>query len=334
MRILILGGTRFLGRALVEAALAQRPPAYPVQPRPSDPGIFSEVEQLHGDRDGGLTALAGRSWDAVIDTCGYVPRIVRQSAELLAPSVEHYTFVSTLSVYADARQPGITEAYPLGRLADESVEEITGETYGPLKVLCESAVEQAFPGRALVVRPGLIVGPHDFSDRFSYWPYRLGRGGEVLAPGRPSRPVQFIDVRDLAEWLVRMVEARQAGVFNAGGAAGILTMQALLEACRREAGSQAQLTWVSESFLLGQGVEPWTELPLWIPESDPDSAGFFTISSQKAEAAGLSYRPLGETIRATLDWLAERPADRPWHAGLEPERERQLLELWHSESPA
>ena len=156
----------------------------------------------------------------------------------------------------------------------------------------------------------------------------------MLAPGRASRFIQFIDVRDLAEWLVSMVETRQTGVFNAGGRAGMLTMQALLEACRQEAGSQAQLTWVSESFLLAQGVAPWTELPLWIPEADPDSAGFFTISSQKAEAAGLSYRPLGETIRATLEWLAARPADRPWQAGLEPGRERQLLDRWHSESPA
>ena len=334
MHILILGGTRFLGRALVDAALARGHQLTLFNRGQSDPDLFPDVEQLHGDRDGGLQVLEGRHWDAAIDTCGYVPRIVRQSAERLAPAVEHYTFVSTLSVYADARQPGITEAYPLGRLADESVEEITGETYGPLKVLCEGAVEEAFPGLTLVVRPGLIVGPHDFSDRFSYWPYRLSRGGEVLAPGRLVRFIQFIDVRDLAEWIVRMVEARQTGVFNAGGASGILTMQALLEACRQEAGSQAQLTWVSESFLLAKGVAPWTELPLWIPESDPDSAGFFTISSQKAEAAGLSYRPLGETIRATLEWLAARPADRPWQAGLEPGRERQLLELWHSENPA
>ena len=254
------------------------------------------------------------------------------SANLLAGSVEHYTFISSLSVYAQTRTPGIDESGAVGRLEDETAEEITGETYGPLKVLCELAVERAFPGRALQVRAGLIVGPFDPSDRFTYWPWRVSRGGSVLAPGRPATPVQFVDVRDLADWIIRMVEQRRAGVYNATGPEKPMTMGALLEACRAVSKGQTELVWVEEGFLLKAGVAPWSELPLWIPESDPDSAGFSAFDSSKAITAGLSFRSVAATVRDTLAWAATRPSDWQWRAGLDPDREAELLSRWQGRS--
>jgi len=330
MRILIFGGTVFLGRALVEAALARGHTLTLFNRGKSNPDLFADVEQLHGDRATDLNLLRGRRWDAGIDTCGYVPRIVRLSAERLAPATGHYTFISSLSVYADTSQPGVDESAPVGTVQDETVEQVTGETYGPLKALCERAVEQSMPGRALVIRPGLIVGPHDPTDRFTYWPHRAAQGGEVLAPGRPARPVQFIDVRDLAEWTLSMVEANQTGIYNADGPAQPLPMEVLLNTCRAVSGSDAHFTWVSEDFLTEQKVEGWSQMPLWVPESDPSNAGFFAFDNRKAMAAGLDFRPLAETVRATLEWDSMRPNDHAWRAGLTREREAELLAAWRS----
>jgi 2'-hydroxyisoflavone reductase len=290
------------------------------------------VEKLRGDRraEGGLDTLRGRMWDVVVDTCGYIPREVNASAQLLAGAVERYIFISTESVYADFRTAGIDESYPTGTLADESVEEVTGETYGPLKVLCERAAEAALPGRTLVIRPGLIVGPHDPTDRFSYWPARIARGGEMLAPARPGYPVQFIDVRDLAEWTVTMAERRATGTFNVDGLPNTITLGAVLEASRAESQSDTRVTWVSESFLLENKVAPWSELPLWIPEGDGEATGFSAISIRKALDAGLTLRPLADTVRDTLAWLATRPARHEWRAGLNPEREAELLQAWRA----
>jgi nucleoside-diphosphate-sugar epimerase len=226
MRILILGGTVFLGRALVDEALRRGHRLTLFNRGRSNPGLYPQVERLTGDRKHDLSALAGRVWEAVIDTCGYLPGVVALSAAALANSVEHYTFISTESVYASPLQPGLDESASVGLLEDESVEEISGGTYGPLKALCERAVEAALPGRTLVVRPGLIVGPYDASDRFTYWPWRVAQGGRVLAPGRPERGVQFIDVRDLAAWIIRLVERRQTGVYNADGVPGAVSMGA------------------------------------------------------------------------------------------------------------
>ena len=332
MRILILGGTAFLGRALVETALRRGHEITLFNRGQTNPGLFPEVEKLHGDRKVGLSLLRGRQWDAVIDTSGYIPRVVRQSAELLADLAGHYTFISSLSVYSDTSQPGIDESAPVGKLADESVEEVNGETYGPLKVLCEQAVEDAMPGRVLVIRPGLIVGPHDPTDRFTYWPYRVSRGGEVLAPGRPGRPVQFIDVRDLAEWNVRMTEAGHTGIYNADGPQKPMPMGELLETCKTVSESDARFIWVSETFLLDRNVGSWVEMPLWIPESDLDYAGFFAVDSSKAIAKGLSFRPVSETVQATLEWVASRPENHAWRAGITPEREAELLEAWKQAS--
>ncbi|HEX7975651.1 MAG TPA: SDR family oxidoreductase, partial [Anaerolineales bacterium] len=292
MKILILGGTVFLGRALVEAALQGEHTVTLFNRGRSNPELFPEVEKLIGDRNDSLAALQGRHWDAAIDTNGYYPRQVRNLAGLLAQAVDHYTFISSLSVYADNSQPGLAEDAPLAQMADETVEQVTGETYGPLKALCEQAAEQALPGRSLILRPGLIVGPHDPTDRFTYWPHRVAQGGETLAPGRPARPVQFIDVRDLAEWNLRMVEASKTGVYNANGPAQPLSMEEVLETCRRVSASDARFTWASEAYLLEHKVEPWSQIPLWVPESDPEMAGFFAFDSSKAIAAGLTFRTL------------------------------------------
>lgn len=331
MKLLILGGTSFLGRHLVEIAQTHNHTLTLFNRGQRNPSLFPDIEQLRGDRDGDLTALHGRTWDAAIDTSGYYPRIVRASAELLADAVSHYTFVSSISVYSDVSVVGIDESAPVGALADPTVEEITGETYGPLKALCEQAVEQTLPGRALIVRPGLIVGPYDPTDRFTYWPHRVAQGGEVLAPARSDYLVQIIDARDLAGWILTMVEAHQTGVYNATGPAHPLTLGNVLDTCRTVSGSDAHTTWVTEQFLLDQHVEPWMQLPLWVPESDPANAGFSAVNCHKAIAAGLTFRPLAATVRDTLAWDATRPPDHEWRAGITRKRETELLQTWHAQ---
>jgi 2'-hydroxyisoflavone reductase len=324
MDLLILGGTRFLGRYLVEAALRDDHRVTLFNRGLSGPDLFPEVETIKGDRDGDLSALRGRRWDAVIDTCGYLPRVVRASAGLLADAVDHYAFVSSISVYPDDIGPGADEDAPVQELEDPAVEEVTGETYGGLKALCERAAEEEMPGRVLNVRPGLISGPHDPTDRFTYWPRRVAAGGEVLAPDRPERQVQFIDVRDLAGWMVKMSAEQQTGTYNATGPAYELRMGKLLEECEA-VGGEAQIVWVSEEFLEENGVEPFTELPLWVPR---EYAGMQAVDCGKAIAAGLTFRPVSETIRDVLEWDSKRVEADP-AAGLKPERERELLSAWH-----
>jgi len=322
MKLLILGGTRFVGRHLVEEALAQGHQVTLFNRGRNNPELFPEVEKLRGDRDGNLTALEGRKWDAVIDTCGYVPRLVRDSALLLADSVAHYTFISTISVYQTEGKLEIDEMCEVGALEDETIEEITEQTYGPLKVLCEQAAEAAMPGRVLIVRPGLIVGPHDPTDRFTYWPVRVAEGGELLAPSDRQQPIEFIDVRDLAKWTISMVEAQATGVYNATSPDYPLTMQDFLLNCQQVLQSDAQFRWSSEEFLFEHQVAPFTELPLWLPK---ESTSLMLINIQKALNAGLTFRPLADTIRDTLAWHATRPAELVLKAGLTREREKSLL---------
>jgi nucleoside-diphosphate-sugar epimerase len=329
MKLLILGGTVFLGRHLVEAALRRQHQVTLFNRGQHNPDLFPQIEKLTGDRDGGLEVLRDRQWDAVIDTCGYVPRLVNASARRLADAVERYIFISTLSVYADPPFTGMDETAPLGRLEDETVEQITGETYGPLKALCEKAVEDVLPGRTLIIRPGLIVGPYDPSDRFTYWPTRLAHGGEVLAPDSPDRLTQFIDVRDLTNWILSMTENRQTGVFNATGPEYPLTFGKFLATCRETTHSQATFTWVSDQFLLDQHVAPYTELPLWLPG---EYAAADAVSIARALSQGLEFRPLAETVAATWAWDQTRPPATPRRNGLSPEREQALLQAWHAMS--
>ena len=326
MDILILGGTVFLGRHLVEAALGRGHQVTLFNRGIHNPELFPEVERIKGHRDGDLSPLRGRRWDAVIDTCGYVPRAVGASAGLLADAVDHYTFVSSISVYSDDIAPGADEDAPVQELPDPTVEEVTGETYGGLKALCERAAEEEMPGRVLNVRPGLISGPHDPTDRFTYWPRRIAAGGEVLVPDHPERRVQFIDVRDLAAWIVKMAQEQRTGTYNATGPDYDLEMGRLLDECESVGGGDAELVWVSEEFLLEHEVEPFTELPLWVPRED---AAMLAVDCAKAIEAGLAFRSLSETVKDVLDWDRASRADREPAAGLRPERVRELLRAWH-----
>jgi 2'-hydroxyisoflavone reductase len=336
MKLLVLGGTLFLGRHVVEHALERGHAVTLFTRGRTNPALFPDAEKLVGDRAGDLGALRARTWDAVIDTCGYVPRIAHASAAMLKDAVEHYTFISSISVYAEMNAPGIKETAPVGVL-ETPTEEIGPDTYGPLKALCESAVEAAMPGRTLNVRPGLLVGPFDPSGRFTYWVRRVAAGGEVLAPGEPKAQVQIIDARDAAAWLVRCAEARVTGVFNMTGPETRLSMDALLEVCRQTLTSDARFTWVPEAFLLERNVTPWTELPLWLPADD---GGVMSVDIRRALATGLAFRPLPDTIRDTFVWqeqLGPEPAPaisisaspKP-KVGLAAERETELLTAWHA----
>jgi 2'-hydroxyisoflavone reductase len=318
VRVLVIGGTSFVGRHLVAHALAAGHELTLFNRGVTNPGLFPEAEHLRGDRDGGLAPLEGRVWDVAVDTCGYVPRVVGDSARLLAGAVEHYTFVSTLSVHPDDVPPGADEDAPLLEPPPPEVEETTDETYGPLKVACERVVAATLPDRVLIVRPGLIVGPDDPTDRFTYWVRRVAEGGEVLAPAPPEDPVQFVDVRDLAAFVLAHAEARTAGVFSA--VAPPVPFGLLLEVCRDESGSDATFAWASEDLLRNAGVEPWSDLPMWMP----GYPGFNAFDAGRAAAAGLSCRATAETVRDTLTWDRARPRT-PMGAGLTREREREVL---------
>ncbi|HET6595881.1 MAG TPA: NAD-dependent epimerase/dehydratase family protein [Anaerolineales bacterium] len=324
MRILIIGGTRFLGRHLVESALERSHEVILFNRGRSNPGLFPQLETILGDREQDVDKLQGRIWDAVIDVAGYLPRIVRLSAEVLKENVARYVFISSVSVYDNFKQIGIDESYPVGKLENETVEEITGETYGPLKALCEKVVQDIYGERALIIRPGLIVGPHDPTDRFTYWPVRIARGGDVLAPQKPDAPIQVIDVRDLSDFIIKLIQDNGSGVYNATGPDYGLTIGKLLEVSRQVSGSDANVHWASVDFLSQQKVEPWSDMPTWIPE-DEEGVGFSRIDVSKAIAAGLRFRPLEETVRDTLTWAQTRPADHEWRAGLTAERETQVL---------
>jgi 2'-hydroxyisoflavone reductase len=334
VRILVLGGTVFVGRHIVDAALA-RGHEVTLFNRGTRAGLFAGVEELHGDRDGGLDPLRGRSWDGVVDTSGYLPRVVGASAQLLADASPHYTFISSISVYGFPEDSGLDETAPVATINDPATEDITGESYGPLKALCEQEVAKRFPGRALIVRPGLIVGPHDPTGRFTYWPDRLARRGEVLAPGDPQQQVQFIDARDLAAWTLSMVEAGADGVYNATGPAQRLSFGAFLEAAAHAlAPGAAKLTWCPDATLQAHEVAPFSGLPLWIPPGP--GRGIIEVNVAKAVEAGLDFRPLADTVRETHAWSTAAQAagdyEAPPGVGLTPEREAELLAACEDES--
>jgi 2'-hydroxyisoflavone reductase len=328
LRLLVLGGTKFLGRAAVEEALVRGHEVTLFNRGQTNPELFPEAEKLRGDRDGDLAALGGREWDAVIDPSGYVPRVVRASASVLAGSVGHYVFVSSGSVYAEPYAAGYDESAPTVELEDPASEEVLRD-YGALKAACEDVVREVFPESHTNVRAGLIVGPHDGSGRFTYWPLRGSLGGDVLAPAPPEQPTQFIDVRDLGAWMVDACERSENGTFNASGEP--VALVSVLEAC-----GVSDPVWVDEAFLLEEGVGPWMELPLWVPR---EVSPFLQMSVAKAVAAGLSFRPVEETARDTLAWACETGAElvteTPYGtAGLDPAREAELLEVWRSHSRA
>jgi len=334
LRILILGGSGFTGPFQVQYALSRGHKVTTFNRGKTHPGeLPKEVEQLIGDRNGQLDALKNRQWDVVIDNPSTLPVWVRDAAQILKGNVDRYIFTSTISVYQDSKT-GPDENAPLQSYqgADayketlESMKANGFKLYGPLKVLSEKEAEKWFPGKTLIIRPGLIVGPRDESDRFTYWPVRINRGGEVLAPGKPEDSVQYIDGRDLAEWTIRMAENGEPGIYNATGPAAPMSTGGMLDGIKTALKSNAKFIWVDEKFLTNQKVQAWSDMPVWAGAED----GITRTNISRALSKGLTFRPLDETARDTLAWFKSRPPDRQAHmkAGLTPEREAGVLAAW------
>jgi 2'-hydroxyisoflavone reductase len=337
MRILILGGTGFTGPFQVRYALSRGHKVTVFNRGKTHPGeLPKEVEQLIGDRNGKLDALKGRTWDVVIDNPATLPVWVRDAAQILKGNADRYVFISSTAVYADTSKELIENA-PLAKYTGADPMKETSATmrasnfalFGPLKALSEAEAEKWFPGKTLIIRPGYIVGPGDESDRFTYWPVRVERGGEVLAPGSTNDPIQIIDARDLAEWTIRMVEQGTTGSFNAVGPKSKLTMGRVLNEIKKTTNSDARFTWVDADFLASQKV--LDEIPIWTPSKGPE-IGYHLTNINKAVSKGLTFRPLPDTIKATLDWFKKQTAERQskMRAGLKPEREAEVLAAWHA----
>ena len=337
LRILILGGTGFTGPFQVRYALSRGHKVTVFNRGKTHPGELPEgVEQLIGDRNGRVNALKDRQWDVAVDNPTTLPAWVRDAGQILNGNVERYIFISTISVYADVKD-GADENAPLQKYDGpdafkETLEAMKAsgyKTYGPLKALSEKEAEKWFPGKTLVIRPGLIVGPGDETDRFTYWPVRIDRSGKVLAPGTPSDPMQFIDARDLAEWTIRMAENRETGIYNATGPAKPLTIGDMLGGIKDALGSNANFIWVNIDFLKQQKVEAWSDMPVWAG----DELGLARTSISRALGKGLTFRPLGDTARDTLAWFKSQPQDRQskLRAGLTSEREAEVLAAWHKQ---
>ncbi len=330
MKWLVIGGTRFLGRAFVEQALAAGHELTLFNRGRSGPDLFPDLETVIGDRTNpdDLAKLAGRTWDAVFDPSGYLPGVVRQSVEALRGAVGYYAFISSISVYRDFAQPAIDESYPVGAIDDPTVTEVDNDTYGPLKALCEQVVVEEFAGRALNVRAGLIIGPYDPTDRFTYWATRIQRGGDFLAPESPAYRVQVIDARDIAAWVLRMAGAGAGGTFNVTSEP--MMFGDVVQAVQQATGSDAAPVYVDARFLADHDVQMWVELPLWIPESEVGFAHMSSVSVKRAFDAGLRTRPLVDTVRDLLAWTAARPSDYQPRAGLDAAKEARVLELWRA----
>jgi len=334
LKILILGGTRFIGLHMTALALARGHTLTYFNRDKTKTDRFREVERIKGDRNGQIDGLKDRQWDVVIDNSGYVPRHVRATAELLAPNVKQYVFVSSISVYPNFSVPR-DEQSEVGKLADETIEKVDGETYGPLKALCEQAAEKALPGRTTVIRPGLIVGPDDNTDRFTYWPARAARGGEFIAPGAPTDPFQIIDARDLAVFAINAVENNHTGTYNLVSNVNGFKFGELTDACVAAAKKQAKpavapsAVYLPTEFLEEQKVEPWSEMPVWLPAKG-DEAAFAGTSNKAALAKGLKITPLRKTVNDTLAWHLARPAEEreKLKAGIDAEKEATVLAAW------
>lgn len=339
MKLLVLGGTRFLGKHIVEAAM-KKGHSVTLFNRGSQQNLFPEAEHLIGDRENDVRALQNRSWDAVVDTCGFVPKHIEDVMQQLSSRIKHYTFISSLSVLPNPIKAGIDEKAEVETISSEILQEIYADEtkqkrlihYGALKALCEKTADEYMPGKVLHIRAGQLVGPNDYTDRLPYWVNRIAKGGTVLAPGDPDRPVQLIDTRDLGKWIVEMAEKQVAGVFNATGPQ--ITMEELLNECKKVTGSNAEIMWVSEKFLFDEKISPWVQMPLWIPEhfgidgSDSEPwKGFFRLNIEKAIENGLTFRPLDYTLKDVYEWDLAR-LDRERKAGISLHQEQKLLEKW------
>jgi 2'-hydroxyisoflavone reductase len=335
---LIIGGTKFLGRHLVDSLLARGHEVTLFNRGKHPAENMPEVETIRGDRTRDLDLLKGRKWESVIDTCGYLPQTVTAAAEALADAAERYVFISSISAYADFSQPGFDETTPLIEMSDDQRQRaaaidpngditavVLGDLYGGLKAQCERAALAAMPGRVLTIRPGLIVGPYDPTDRFTYWVMRTARGGKVFAPGDPDRFVQFIYARDLADWIVAMIEGRANGAYTANGKQNDITMGQMLEQTKAATGSDAEFTWAPEEFLAREEVRPWGQMPLFMPESATDYRGFLSANVDRALQSGLKLRSMSETILDTYRWRSKTYPEIPLQAGITAEREIELL---------
>ena len=338
MRILILGGTGFTGPFQVRYAIQRGHKVTVFNRGRTHPGeLPKEAEQLIGDRNGQLDALKGRTWDVVIDNPATLPVWVRDAAQILKGNADRYVYISSTAAYADVSKTGLVETMPLAKYTGPDAMKETSATmrasnfalFGPLKVQSEAEAEKWFPGKTLVIRPGYIVGPGDETDRFTYWPVRVERGGEMLAPGRPSDPMQIIDARDLAEWTIRMVEQGTVGAFNAVGPKTRLTMGQTLNEIKKTTNSDARFTWVDDDFLKEQKIID--DIPIWTSPKGPE-IGYLTTNSQKAIRHGLTFRPLSDTVKATLAWFHKQTPERQakLRAGIPADKEREVLAAWHA----
>lgn len=326
MNLLIIGGTQFVGRHIAYAALERGDRVTLFNRGRTQGDAIAGVEQVHGDRNGDLHRLDGRTWDAVIDACGYTPVEVEISARYFSERTGAYVFISTISVYDQEGVSSIDEDSPLcawPREADRT--RMTPETYGPLKVSCEDVVSGAFGERSLIVRPGLVAGAYDPTDRFTYWPVRCAAGGEILAPGAADHPIQYIDARDLGAFTISLAHQRATGIYNAVTTPDSVTFGDLFSGCFAANGAAAPVRYASETFLEKHSVAPWSDLPLWIPRSGPGLA-MVRISNARSRARGLHVRPVAESARGVLEW-AVRTGKRvgALQAGLTLERETELL---------
>jgi len=338
LRILILGGTGFTGPFQVRYALSRGHKVTVFNRGRTHPGeLPKEAEQLIGDRNGQLDALKGRTWDVVIDNPATLPVWVRDAAQILKGNAERYVFISSTAVYADTSKQGADETAPLAKYTGADAMKETSATmrasnfalFGPLKAQSEAEAEKWFPGKTLVIRPGYIVGPGDESDRFTYWPVRVERGGEVLAPGNPSDPIQIIDARDLAEWTIRMVEQGTVGSFNAVGPKSKLAMGRMLSDMKKITNSDARFTWVDDDFLKAQKIID--DIPIWTSTKGPEIL-YSTTNINKALRHGLTFRPLSDTTKATLEWFRKQTPERQMkmRAGIRAQREAEVLAAWHA----
>jgi len=327
MRLLILGGTQFVGRHITETALANGHEVTLFNRGKTNPELFPQVEKIVGYRDGDLSGLVGKSWDAVIDVNGYLPRVVRQSAEFLRDSVGHYVFVSTISVYEDLSQPHTTEDSPLATLSDPLVEEITGETYGGLKVLCEQAVQEVFPDQSLIIRPGLVAGMYDHTYRFGYWVDRATRGGKMLVPESPEYPLQVIDGKDLAAFILQHTESGTSDVFHCTSPAQQFSLGQVVEVAKSMASADTEFLWMPPEFIIEYEITPGAQLPLYFPA---DYRNAHLVDTSKAIRAGLKTTPLEETIKDTLAWEQSDSAHKAEKPALSAHREQELIALWHA----
>jgi 2'-hydroxyisoflavone reductase len=333
MNVLFLGGTGFIGPHIVRALRNAGHKLTLFNRGKTNPDLFPGLELIQGDRlTDSVSQLRGRQWDAVIDTSAYFPRALDNVlAQLDTEAIKQYVFISTISVYANFGAPNIDEGAPTAELPDPESED-TQQYYGALKAACEQVVEKALPGRVTTIRPGLIVGPGDRTDRFTYWPVRVARGGEVLAPGNPGDPIQTMDARDLANWVAHCVDQRVTGVFNATSGAGE-TFGDVIYGCQKLLNPKAELSWLPHEFLLEQGVQEWSDLPFWV-NPDGELGGAWSVNVARATAAGLRHRPIGETIVDTDAWFQTLPEERraTLRAGMSAEREAEVLAAWHKRS--